>query len=230
MASHFSTLHSLRFVLSNRQRLRVERMTRILKEEIAIAGVKIRKIPLSNAGGYERKERTILLAAKHGRSPIPTPLDRLFTLAHEFGHHQSCDVHDELGRKLQFSADDCLFEESRAWEFAKITLNRLGMRGYALWDAFHFVCGNALMQNAEDFQKAWWLLDKLRREKVACPCGKGSLGVFGTDSHRKVFVACCACTRTAGPFRSMREAANAIRGRRMTGLKKHRAVKLEKAA
>ena len=151
---------------------------------------------------------------------MPRCLDTLFTVAHEFGHHESADQHDEVGRVLDGDqTPDSLFEEVRAWRLAGDRLQRLGLRGGTIWAEFFVEAHQALASNAFDFEAYFWLTEKLKRMKTRCPtCGSRALSVLGEESRADCAIACRACGVRTKPRRTMAALSTYVRGTRFTGL------------
>lgn len=212
-------------LLSKTQRSRVLAMGVALRTRVAKAGLTIvtRRLSHGSRAEYHRDARLIAVnreRTRDPRHPLPASLDWLFSVAHELGHHQSHEGHDEVGRKLDYShAPEALFEEMRAWRNAGSTLRELGMREPSMWSAFEVVVGQAVMVNAFDFESYWWLVERMRRLKIVCPsCGSRALSVSGGELSFACRILCRRCGAHTRYRRSMRALSEAFRGRRFGGM------------
>lgn len=200
--------HRLR--LTSRQVAQVKRIQAALLVEIEKAGVRIERKRLPKASSAEAMyipERQVIIVSRTQTpwSPLPARLDRLFTLAHEFGHHHSHESHKRVGRCLDYDyGPDMLYEESRAWDEAWRLLYKLKMRSRVLCTAFFTSWGLSLVTNVADYQQHWWLAERLTRTKIRCPkCSSRALTVIGADSHKSCAIQCRRCGAHTKPSASM---------------------------
>jgi len=207
--------------LTSRQWALVRRVRVRLLQQIERAGLSIERRSIHAYGQYDEKSRKILLARKRpGFSVIPAELDELFTLGHEFGHHLAHGRHQRRKRRLDLDlAPDVLYDEDCAWIEASIALHKHGLRGRAIWAAFHVAASTSLTTSVWDFSRSWWLAEHLKRLKIRCPrCRSRALSVLGLESRRDCALQCRACGTHTKPRRTMRALSKAVRGTRFTGI------------
>jgi hypothetical protein len=208
--------------LTPRQRVHIQRVMESLLAEIKRAGLSVMMQKMDHASAfYDRAGKRIVLG-RLKRNPlwIPAVLDRLFSLAHEFGHHQACNDHEKVGRTIDRDfVPDVLFDETRAWQRAFVILQRHKMRDAILWEALAISTGNSLCSHVQDYEAHWWLVDHMKRMKIRCPqCGSTNLRVIGEETRRDCAIRCCSCKAHTKPTRTVQALAKGFCDNRFTGL------------
>jgi len=207
-------------VLTPYEGRQVVRVQAALMQAIARAGVKIERLDNPRVHAvYRPLTKTIMLTSTPYPPWGPPPaVERLFTLAHEFGHFKSHVRHAKVGRRVDLgSVPHQLFEESRAWNEAGYLLRYYRLRGARLWHWFAQAVGMALWLSVSDYTDYFWLTDKLRRQRVRCPrCRSRALVVRSSCAEHALL--CRACKAHTPSTRSVEKLAARIRGSRFGGL------------
>ena len=144
---------------------------------------------------YRRASKEIVEDIDRYPSPLPSVLYRLFTLAHEFGHHLSHNNHKRVGRTVDYSyPPHALFEEYRAWQDGMRVLQRLGLKKRYFGWALTLSMGHALAYYVAEYEAHFWLTERLGRLKIHCPfCKSKDLTVIGAEGERHVRISCKNC-------------------------------------